>query len=203
MITDRELPSDFIKRIESLAKSYLMHDDPIRQSGFGGEAIRWRREREPILDAINSDGDILDVGCANGYLLDCLIKWGKERGLSLIPYGVDISNKLIQLAKKRLSQYSANFYANNAWDWIPPKRFKYVYTLYDCVPEDYLAEFINRLLIRMVADAGRLIIGAYGSQSKAEAPFNIESFLRKKGFMIGGRTSGGHPPIASFVWIDK
>lgn len=203
MLTNRKLPSDFIRRVESLAESYLMHDDPISQSGFGGGAVRWRQERKPIIDPIDSDGDILDVGCANGYLLECLIKWGKKKGVNLIPFGVDISDKLVQLARKRLPQYSANFHAANAWDWIPPKKFKYVYALYDCVPEDYLGEFINRLMIRMVADSGRLIVGAYGSRSKAEAPFDIEGYLMSKGFKVGGRTSGGSPPIASFVWIDK
>jgi hypothetical protein len=31
-------------------------------------------EREPILTAIDSGGDILDIGCANGYLLECLMR---------------------------------------------------------------------------------------------------------------------------------
>jgi len=32
----------------------------------------------------------------------------------------------------------------NAWNWHPPRRYQYVYALWDCVPEDYLAEFVRR-----------------------------------------------------------
>ncbi len=70
------LPRDFVRRIESLEEAYLRSDDPIRQSGFGGGAERWRAERGPILEAVEGDGDLLDIGCANGYLLECLVAWG-------------------------------------------------------------------------------------------------------------------------------
>jgi SAM-dependent methyltransferase len=203
MLTNRELPADFIKKLELLTKSYLEHDDPIRQSGFGGGEVRWRQEREPILEAIDSSGDILDIGCANGYLLECLIKWGEKRHLKLTPHGIDISEQLIDLARKRLPDYSRNFYAANAWDWMPPLKYKYVYALYDCVPEDYLEEYIYRLLSRMVADNGRLIIGAYGSRSLKELPFNLNAFMISKKFNVIGKNWGGDPPIASFIWLDK
>jgi hypothetical protein len=68
-----DLPPDFLNRARSLEASYLQTDDPIRQSGFGGGSERWRAERSPILNAIESDGDMLDIGCANGYLLECLV----------------------------------------------------------------------------------------------------------------------------------
>ena len=45
----------------ALEDSYLSSDDPIAQSGFGGGAARWRAEREPILTAVDHDGDFLDV----------------------------------------------------------------------------------------------------------------------------------------------
>ena len=81
MVARRRLPKSFVVELQSLESSYLEEDDPIRQSGFGGEPARWRSEREPILDAIDGDGEILDIGCANGYLLECLMTWGRERGL--------------------------------------------------------------------------------------------------------------------------
>jgi len=69
----------------------------------------------------------------------------------------------------------------NAWDWRPPRRYRYVYVLWDCVPESYLTEFVRRLLARLVAPGGRLILvrlGAYGSFSRNEQPFDVEMFLR-------------------------
>lgn len=187
----------------ALEESYLEYDDPIKQSGFGGGAERWRIEREPILDAIHSDGDILDVGCANGYLLECLVKWASERGFKLTPYGVDIGAKLITLAKKRMPKYAENFYIGNAWDWKPPQKFKYVYTLYDCVPVDYLSEYVQKLFDQTVEASGRLIIGAYGSKSKNMPPFNISKFLLEAKFLVTGTSQSGDPPISKFAWIDK
>ena len=203
IITERSLAADFIKKLNFLEKSYLLETDPIRQTGFGGGAKRWRNEREPILKAIETDAEILDVGCANGYLLECLIKWGGERGILLTPYGLDYSTRLIELARKRLHRYRDNFYIGNAWDWQPLKKFQYVYSLYDCVPQNFLEEYIYRLSSRVVSNNGRLIFGAYGSRSENKPPFDLKTFLESRNIPAAGFARGGVPPIASFVWIDK
>ena len=85
----RRLPDDFVAALEATAAAYLTHSDPIRQSGFGGGAARWRSEREPILDGVNVSGTFIDIGCANGYLLECLVSWGIARGLQIDPFGLD------------------------------------------------------------------------------------------------------------------
>jgi SAM-dependent methyltransferase len=203
MYTNRKLPPDFLGHLKSLATSYLGDIDPIRQSGFGGGPERWRAEREPILDAIETDGDLLDIGCANGYLLESLIKWGLERGIKLTPFGLDLSAGLIHLAMKRLPDYRSNFYIGNVWDWKPPQKFKYVYSLYDCVPVEFLEEYIFRLFDRVVHPGGRLIIGAYGSRSQVIPPFDIKGFIESAGLSITGIITGGEPPITLFVWLDK
>ena len=201
-MTDRTLPDDFLRELKALEAAYLTYDDPIRQSGFSGGAERWRAERSPILDAVDSDGDLLDIGCANGYLLKCLMKWGAERGLRLTPHGLDQGSRLIELAKKRLTEYAGNFYVGNAWNWQPQRKYRYVYMLYDCLPTDYLAEGVHRLMERAVAPQGRLIIGAYGSKSDSIPPFDIGKFLESAGFGIAGRAEGGVEPITKFAWLD-
>jgi len=193
----------FLARARSLEASYLQSDDPIRQSGFGGGPERWRAERSPILNAIESDGDVLDIGCANGYLLECLVDWGAERGLALTPFGVDIGSKLIAEAKRRLRGHADNFWVANAWDWRPTRRFRYVYTLYDNVPEELLAPYVQRLLERVVEPGGRLIVGAYGSRSRGTPPLDIAEFLAEAGFAVVGRTTVGAPPIVAFAWVDN
>ncbi|MFN8495074.1 MAG: class I SAM-dependent methyltransferase [Caldilineaceae bacterium] len=198
-----QLPAAYQHLLDALESPYLQEADPIRQSGFGGGAVRWRAEREPILDAINGDGDLLDVGCANGYLLECLVQWGRERGLTLTPYGVDLGQGLIALARQRQPQFANHFFVGNGWTWTPPRQFRFVYALYDSVPEDYLGEYVRRLLTRMVAPGGRLIIGAYGSRSRQLAPFNVATFLQAAGFGLAGSSQGGDPVIARFAWIDK
>jgi len=202
VITSRQLPPEFLRRIESLETFYLQETDPTLQSGFSGGAVRWRRERGPILGAIDTDGDILDVGCANGYLLECLVAWGREKGLVLTPFGLDIGPRLIDLAKRRMPQFADHFWVGNGWDWLPPRRFRYVYGLYDCVPVGYLAEYAERLLQRAVAPGGRLILGAYGSRSRLEEPFDIAGFLHATGFVVAGTATGSSPPLTRFAWID-
>ena len=96
------LPVAFLDRLRALEVSYLRETDPVRQSGFGGGHKRWRTERELVLDAVPDDGDFLDIGCANGYLLECLVGWGQERQVRLTPYGVDCGAQLIALAQERL-----------------------------------------------------------------------------------------------------
>jgi len=165
--------------------------------------VRWRAEREPILEAIETHGDLLDVGCANGFLLECLVEWASERGIALVPYGIDQGAKLIEIARQRLPAHKSNFHVGNAWDWEPPRQFQYVYTMHDCVPIEFLEEYLQRLLSRVVCTEGRLIIGAYGSRSQGTPPFDVEGFLESRGFSIVGTGEGGKPPITSFAWVDK
>ena len=124
---------------------------------------------------------------------------GGERGLKLIPHGLDQGSKLIQLAKRRLPEYADNF---NVWDWQSPRKYRYVYMLYDCLPLDYLSEGVGRLVEQVVARQGRLIVGAYGSKSDTVPPLDIAAYLESAGFVVVGRADGGIPPITKFASID-
>ena len=120
-----------------------------------------------------------------------------------MPHGLDRGKGLIELARKRLPEFRENFYIGNAWDWMPPRMFRYVYSLHDCVPPDYLEEYIHRLLARTVKPGGRLIIGAYGSRSEAKPAFDVAAFLKSTGFEVTGTAEGGDPPVAKFAWTDR
>ena len=199
---DDALPREFLSELEALEESYLAEGDPIRQSGFGGGPERWRAERGPILDAIESGGDLLDVGCANGHLLECLVAWGGERALRIVPHGVDRSARLIELARTRLPAFASNLHVGNAWDWVPPRRYRYVYAIWDCVPSDYLPEYVRRLGRRTVEPGGRLIVGAYGSRSRGIGQPDVTALLTDLGLAVAGAAQGGKPPITSFAWTD-
>jgi SAM-dependent methyltransferase len=203
MFPTDNLPDDYLQLIRSLEEFYLQSDDPIQQSGFGGGAERWREEREPILNAVQASGDFLDLSCANGYLLECLMAWAAPRNIQLIPYGVDLGPRLIALARRRLPGFADHFFVANAWDWQPPRQFQYVYTLHDNVPEAYLTRYVQRLYDKVIAPGGRLILGAYGSRSRQLQPKDVEACLKQMGFSIVGTAWGGNPRMAQFAWVDK
>ena len=59
------------------------------QSGKRGDERAWIHGRSLICDAIHKDGSFLDVGCANGYLMESIYKWAAERGRHVEPYGLE------------------------------------------------------------------------------------------------------------------
>lgn len=198
----RPLPDDFIDRVRFLEGAYLAETDPILQSGFHGGPERWRAERGPILHAIDRDGDLLDVGCANGHLLDCLVRWGAERGRRITPFGLDFNARLIEAAIARTGAPPSHFFRANAWDWRPPRRFRFLYVLIDCVPPDFEAELVKQLLDRAVEPGGRLIVGEYGSRSQQRPPRDLAELLGSYGFDVVDSAWGGDPVLTSFAWID-
>jgi hypothetical protein len=103
----------------------------------------------------------------------------------------------------RLPHFAGHFQTANAWDWHPQRRYRCVYALWDCVPEGYLTEFVRRLMARFVAPEGQLIMGAYGSSSGHERPFDVETLLSSAGYRVRGATWGGTPPISRFAWVDR
>jgi hypothetical protein len=123
--------------------------------------------------------------------------------MCLVPHGVDRSSGLIARARARLPDYAANLHVGDAWAWMPPRQYDYVYVLYDCVPEDYLADFVERVLERAVSVGGRLILGAYGSRSRCLRPYGVTNFMVSQGYEVLGRSSGGSPPVTEFAWIER
>jgi hypothetical protein len=70
------------------------------------------------------------------------------------------------------------------------------------VPEDFLAEYVARLLDLFVAPDGRLIVGAYGSRSRGTPPFDVAAFLEGMGLTLAGSTAAGEPTTVAFAWVD-
>jgi len=146
--------------VEVYEEHYLASDDPRRQSGFGGDEERWEAARRPIAKAIDRPGSFLDVGCANGYLLESLVRWSPH---AIEPYGLDWSGRLVELARARLPQWADRFFLGDALEWEPPRRFDFVRTELVYAPKERRRELVERLLARVVAPGGRLIVCGYGS----------------------------------------
>lgn len=144
--------------------AYLSNEEPWKQSGMSGPEERWISLRKPVADCINKSGSFLDIGCANGYLLECCIKWTTERGIAIEPYGLDISSKLIELTKKRLPENKNNFYIGNSFYWIPQQKFDYVRTELVYVPAEFEKPYIEYLLNNYLKPDGFLLIANYAEE---------------------------------------
>lgn len=161
MHPDSALNTWFSNMQEILETAYLGQTEPWKQSGMSGPADRWAMLRQPIADAIDHAGAFLDIGCANGYLLECCVDWAAERGIAIDPYGLDLSPSLIALAQERLPQYANQFAVGNGYYWQPPRRFDFVRTELVYVPAAYEQAYVTRLLRDFLAPGGRLLIANY------------------------------------------
>jgi len=123
-------------------------------------------------------------------LLECILKWTKERGLNIIPLGLDLSEKLVALTKERLPEYQENFFVGNGWDWEPPLRFDYVRTELVYVPESLQKHYIQRILDLYLNKGGKLLVTEYRSSKElSENPW-VDAVLNDWGFTITKQFSG-------------
>jgi 2-polyprenyl-3-methyl-5-hydroxy-6-metoxy-1,4-benzoquinol methylase len=146
-----------------LGASYLRAATPEGQSGFGGRPDEWRTARGAIADAIEHDGTFLDVGCANGLLMESVVQWCGERGVAVEPYGIDLVPELVELARRRLPRWRERLWPGNAVDWVHPegRRFDSVRIGLAAVPDRHRNALVAHHLAHTVAPGGRLIVTHY------------------------------------------
>jgi SAM-dependent methyltransferase len=194
-----------------LTAAYLLGDNPRAQSGHSGDLVHWTQARSLIADGVDRDGAFLDIGCANGFLLECLVGWVAAKGHRIEPFGLDFSPELIELARRRLPQWEERLFIGNAIDWDPPRRYDFVRTHLEYVPERRQADLIQRLLEYVVSPVGRLIVGTYNeAKVSGEGPAKervVEQLISAWGFKISGRSERPHfrdPGVVyRVVWIDN
>jgi SAM-dependent methyltransferase len=183
--------------------AYLAGDNPRAQSGHSGDAARWRQARSPLVDALPAGGgSFLDVGCANGHLMDTLTGWAAEADIAIEPYGVEISSRLAQLARDLHPQWADRIWTANAADWSPPRRFAIVRTGLDYVPANSRPDYLAHLGAKVVAPGGRLVVGMFNEESDEDL---LEQQTATLGYRIAGRTRAAHRhPALSYkaFWID-
>jgi 2-polyprenyl-3-methyl-5-hydroxy-6-metoxy-1,4-benzoquinol methylase len=193
----------YADNVRLLEPAYLRGTTPQAGSGFGGNAERWRARREMILDGVHRDGTFLDVGCANGLLMESVREWAAERGLAVEPYGVDIAPRLVELAHRRLPHWAARIEVGNAIDYQPAhgRRFTFVHVLLDAVPRQRRTDLIRHALGRLVEPGGRLLASHY--QSDGGTDLTAAEHLRELGFEVAGSTRArGTDRGATTAWLD-
>lgn len=146
----------------------------VAEANSGGDFNHWKHIRHFITQAIHTDGTFLDVGCANGFLMKCLLDWSNK---TIIPFGIDNRPEAIGLAKKLLPEYADNFQCMSGDDLDNletvnlPERYDFVYRNYwrreDVDSPDHINKIVEELL-EHVNDDGRLLLGVYWGSSHPE-----------------------------------
>jgi SAM-dependent methyltransferase len=182
---------DYYERIRAwLEDSYLAADargDVFGGSGCGAKDMaHWRARRDAIADAFDRDGTWLDVGCANGLLMKTLAAWVAERGHRIAPYGLELSARVAEAARRRLPHWADRIWAGNVMEFEPLMRFDYVTALADAVPPGCQSELIRRLARVYLKPTGRLVLSCYtpGAFIAGTAARDVESpaaMLREAG----------------------
>jgi SAM-dependent methyltransferase len=176
--------------------AYLAAQTAWGGSGKSGTYEDWEYSRSLIADAIDRDGSFLDVGCANGYLLECLVGWTPHQ---LDVFGLDIAPELADLARRRLPAWADRFVVGNALTWDAGRHFTFARANLDAVPPHRRHDFVGHLL----GMTHRLIIGVFNEQTH-ERP--TEDVIRSWGYAIAGRTERENrrkPGMAyRAIWID-
>ena len=172
---------------------YLAAETPEGGSGSSRDPAGWERARSLLAAAVEPGQAFLDVGCANGHLMESMWRWG-----AVEPYGIEISPELAALARRRLPHWAGRIWVGNAAEWDPPRRFDVVRTGLDYVP----APGRRALLERLLAAAGRVVIGVHNEEREARA---LEREVAGWGFAIAGRAERPHPhPRLAYraFWVD-
>ena len=183
---------------------YLKSDNPRLQSGHRGDEARYRYTQGMILEAFWKDGSFIDIGCANGYLIEKLQQWIRNSGITINFYGLDISRGLIEAAKKRLPGLKENLFFGNGLYWKPPMKFDYVCVReLDYVPKGKRRDFFFHLY-DFLSSNGRLILGPFTENGMDKGLINeIEEWgIKPSGFCF--KSHQDHKQLCrKLYWFDK
>src|SRR6202050_3053973 len=121
----------------------------------------WEAKRRVIASAFDRAGTWLDVGCANGLLMETLAAWVAARGHCIEPYALDLSERIAERARKHLPHWATRIWSGNVMKFEPPIRFDYVTALAGAVPIQSRGELLMRLARRYLKPGGRSILCCY------------------------------------------
>ena len=165
----------------------------------------WYDHRSPIVKAINRSGSILDIGCANGFLLRCLIQWSKHK---LVPYGIEPDETLLEQCKDMFPELKRHFVnlplhkLDQTLNVGLLRRFDFVYW---CVWDNFNfddEQFDGWLeqAYSAVREGGRLILGFYDGNS--DVIDKKIDWLDKNFHRVENRLDS-ETKEEVFVWFDK
>jgi 2-polyprenyl-3-methyl-5-hydroxy-6-metoxy-1,4-benzoquinol methylase len=195
-----QIPSrdEYFRVMREAVEEYYLADpaNPFQQSGRSSGAQRWEETRRCLVKPIHRSGSFMDVGCANGLLLESLIQWAAEEGFMLRPHGLDFVPELVDLARRRFPHDEDSFHVANAFYWNPTRQYDFVRTNLEYVRQVDWTEFVRRQH-SAVASGGRLIVCHY--RNTGEPCVELEPIVEEAGYVVGGTVSA---PGVAVAWIE-
>lgn len=200
METEHEHPS-----LAELEAAYLQAPDRPGGSGYTGGARRWEQARRVIVAALHRDGEFLDVGCANGLLMESLAAWSAEAGISLRLHGLEVSERLAEHARRCLPDRAGRIHVGDVMTWSPPQRYDFVRTELVYTGAGAQGHLVRRCLDQLVDDGGRLIVCSYRNVGERHAAA-LHTRLADWGFTVSGTAEAldeAGEVMTRVAWIDR
>lgn len=154
-----------------------------------------------MLDGVRGDGTFLDIGCANGLLMESVARWGAEDGWALErtastshpgwPTWPDGASLTGPTASRSATRWGGCRRAGSTTSGPGSTT---------CRPGGHA--YVGHLLSRVVARGGRLIVGSFNEESDADA---LATEVEAWGFRVAGytRRPHRHPRLVyKAFWLD-
>jgi hypothetical protein len=138
--------------------------------------------------------------------METLTTWTQEKRLRVEAYGLELSPRIAEAARRRLPDWVDRIWTGNVMTWEPPMRFDYVTVIADSVPKTARRDLVERLITRFLSSTGRLIFSIYvprPPEAPAEPP-PASAVLKRFGYRVKGEAEAridGELKISA-AWLD-
>ena len=172
---DKKIVNQILKEVET---GYDLVADKFSET----RKFFWRG-MEFIGDDINQGDKILDYGCGNGRLLNLLST--KIKSSQYV--GVDVSQKLIDIAKIKYPNYIFKKISGSQKLPYPDNNFNLVYSIavFHHLPSEMLRKEIAEELYRVTKPGGRIIITVWNLWQRRYLKNIFQNYLNK--LIYGGK----------------
>ena len=144
------------------------------------------RSLEFIADYVKKGDNVLDFGCGNGRLLDLFI----DKNVDYL--GLDISEKLINVAKEKYPEKADNFQKISSSDslTLPNDSFNTIFSIavFHHFPSRKYREDVAKELYRVTKKDGHIIITVWNLWQKKYIKNIIDNWINKIYLNFGGST---------------